>query len=68
VLSGQFYAPVALPQGGEKSPRYPLDGRLGGIQSLSGRYKEKYLLPLPGIEAQFLGRPAQPPRGFEYVI
>jgi len=33
-VSGQLHAPVALPQG--KSLRYPLDRRLGGIQSCSG--------------------------------
>jgi hypothetical protein len=33
------------------SPRYPLDRRLGGPQSQSGRYgKEKNPLLLPGIE------------------
>jgi hypothetical protein len=35
----------------EKSPRYPLDRRLGGPQSRSGRCGvDKNTLPLPGIE------------------
>jgi hypothetical protein len=33
-VSGQFHTPAALPQG--KSPRYPLDKRLGGPQGHSG--------------------------------
>jgi hypothetical protein len=39
-VSGQLHTPAALPQG--KSPWYPLDRRLGGPQSRSGRgVKEK---------------------------
>jgi hypothetical protein len=34
-VSGQLHAPAALPPG--KSPWYPLDRRLGGPQSRSGR-------------------------------
>jgi hypothetical protein len=34
-VSGQLYAPAALPPG--KSPRYPLNTRLGAPQSRSGR-------------------------------
>jgi hypothetical protein len=37
-VSGQLHTPAALPRG--KSPRYPLDTRLGGLQSLSGRRGE----------------------------
>jgi hypothetical protein len=37
--SGQHHAPAALPQG--KSPYYPLDRRLGGPQSRSGRSSEE---------------------------
>jgi hypothetical protein len=52
-MSGQLDAPAASPQG--NSPRYPLDRRLGGPQSLSGRGGEErrisLLLP-PGIEPQ----------------
>jgi hypothetical protein len=48
-LSGQLHAAAALPQG--KSPRYPLDRRLGGPQSRSGRGgEEKNSHPPPGIE------------------
>jgi hypothetical protein len=38
-VSGQIHAPAALPQG--KSQCYPLDRRLGGAQSLSGRGGEE---------------------------
>jgi hypothetical protein len=48
-VSGQLHAPAALPHG--KSPWYPLDRRLGGPQSRSGRGgEEKNSQPLPGIE------------------
>jgi hypothetical protein len=43
------HAPAALPQG--KGPWYPLDRRLGGPQSRSGRGgEEKNSQPQPGIE------------------
>jgi hypothetical protein len=46
------------PQG--KSPRYPLDRRLGGSRSRSGRgVEEKNSQPLPGIETQTSDRPAR---------
>jgi hypothetical protein len=47
-VSGQRHAPAALyPRG--KDPRYPLDRRLGGPQSRSGRRDwEKNPLPLSG--------------------
>jgi len=36
-----------------KSPRYPLDGRLGAPHSLSGRGdKEEKSLPPPGVDPQ----------------
>jgi hypothetical protein len=39
-VSGQRQAPAALyPRG--KDPRYPLDRRLGGLQSRSGRRPEE---------------------------
>jgi hypothetical protein len=41
-VSGQLHAPAALPPG--KSPRYPLDRRLGGPQSRSGRFGEEKIL------------------------
>jgi hypothetical protein len=48
-VSGQLHAPAALTQ--EISPCYPLDRRLGGLQSRSGRGgEEKNSQPLPGIE------------------
>jgi len=54
-VSGELHASAALHPG--KSPRYPLDRRLGGTQSLSGREdEEKNNLPLPGIKP----RPSNP--------
>jgi hypothetical protein len=48
-VSGQLHAPAAYPQG--KSPWYPLDRRVGGSQSRSGRRDEKKnSQPPPGIE------------------
>jgi hypothetical protein len=48
-VSGQIHAPAALPSG--KEPRFPLDRRLGGPQSRSGRGgEEKNSQPPPGIE------------------
>jgi hypothetical protein len=42
-----------------KSPRYPLDRRLGGLQSRSGRGgEEKNWQPAPGIEPQNTDSPA----------
>jgi hypothetical protein len=37
---GQFHDQVALTLGKYPLPRYPLDSRLGGTQSLSGLYRE----------------------------
>jgi hypothetical protein len=49
AVNGQLQAPAALPQG--KSPRYPLDRKLGGPQSRSGHGgEEKNSDPPPGIE------------------
>jgi hypothetical protein len=55
-VSGQLHAPAALPPG--KSPWYPLDRRLGGPQSRSGRGGEEknFLLP-PGTEPFFFEVP-----------
>jgi hypothetical protein len=49
-VSGQLHDPAALPQG--KSSWNPLDRRLGGPQSRSGRGGEekKNPQPLPGLE------------------
>jgi hypothetical protein len=44
-----------------KNPQYPLDRRLGGPQSRSGRRGEKKILTLPGLELRTLGRPARNP-------
>jgi hypothetical protein len=38
-VSGQLHAPAALPRGG--SPQYPLDRRLGGPHTRSGRRGEE---------------------------
>jgi hypothetical protein len=48
-VSGQRHAPAALYPWG-KNPRYPLNRRLGGPQSRSGRRGQKKNLPLSGIE------------------
>jgi hypothetical protein len=45
--SGQLHALSALPPG-ETSPRYPLDRRLGGPQSRSGRCRDEGNLTLAG--------------------
>jgi hypothetical protein len=51
-VSGQLHAPAALPQ--EKSSRYPLDKRLGGPQSRSGRAgEEKNSQPAAGKSTQY---------------
>jgi hypothetical protein len=42
-----------------KSPRYPLDRRLGGPQSQSGRRGEGKFFTLPRLEHRSLGRPAR---------
>jgi hypothetical protein len=45
-VSGQLQAPTDLPPG--KSKRYPLDSRVGGLQSRSGRGgKQKSLITAP---------------------
>jgi hypothetical protein len=41
----------------ERKPRFPLDRRLGGPQSRSGRRGEETILTLPGLERRPLGRP-----------
>jgi hypothetical protein len=55
-VSSQFDAPAALPR--SNSTRYQLDRRLGEPQILSEHCEEKNLIPLPGIELQFLSHPA----------
>jgi hypothetical protein len=49
---------------GGKSPRYPLDRRLGGPQNQSGRRGEEKILPLPGLEFRPLGRSVAIPTVF----
>jgi hypothetical protein len=46
VGGGQLHAPAALPRG--KSPPYPLNRRLGGPQSWSGRDREVKILAPTG--------------------
>jgi hypothetical protein len=47
-VSGQLHGPVALSRGNH--PRCPLDVRLVGPHSLSGRRGEKKNLAMPGVE------------------
>jgi hypothetical protein len=57
-VSCQLHALAALPPG--KSPWYPLDMRLGGPQSQSGRGgEEDNSQPLPGLEPQIIQPVAQ---------
>jgi hypothetical protein len=57
-LSGQIYATAALSP--RKEPRYPLDGRLAGPHSRSGRSgEEKNSRPPAGIEPYNPDRPAR---------
>jgi hypothetical protein len=57
-FSGQLHDPAALPQG--KSPWYPLDRRLGGLQSQSGcGGGEENSQPLPGLEPPIIQPAAQ---------
>jgi hypothetical protein len=56
-VSGQLHAPTAFPQW---NPWYPLDRRLGGPQSRSGRGgEEKNSHPLPGLEPPIIQPIAQ---------
>jgi len=51
--SGQLRALTALPP--RKSPRYPLNRRLGGPQGRSGHGgEEENSQPLPGLEPQII--------------
>jgi hypothetical protein len=48
-VKGKLHVPATLPQG--KEPQYPLDRRLGALQSHSGRGgEEKNSKPLLGIK------------------
>jgi hypothetical protein len=55
-VSGQLHAPATLLPG--KKPRHPLDRRLGGSQSRSGRGGEEKNSPFPCKESN-PGRPAR---------
>jgi hypothetical protein len=44
-VTGQLHAPAALPS--EKSPRYPLDRRLGGSESRPRRCDKEKKVPEP---------------------
>jgi hypothetical protein len=58
TVSGQLHASAAYPRA--KSPRYPLNTRLGVPQSWPGHFgDEKNRLALLGIEPRFLGRPVR---------
>jgi hypothetical protein len=52
----------------EKSPRYPLDRRLGGPQSRSGQCGEEKIFTLSGLELRPLSRPARTNRYTGYAI
>jgi hypothetical protein len=54
-VSGQLHAPAALPPG-KRVPQYPLDRRLGGPQSRSGRLEEEKILDPTGTRT-----PTSPP-------
>jgi hypothetical protein len=57
-VSGQLHVRPLYPQG--KSPWYPLDRSLGGIQSRSGRGgEEKNSQLLPGLEPPIIQSVAQ---------
>jgi hypothetical protein len=52
-VSAQLHALAALPPGNDpRYPLYPLDRRLAGPQSRSGRYEEEKTVSLPGMEPQ----------------
>jgi hypothetical protein len=56
--SGQLHASAVLPPG--KSPSYPLDRMLGGLQSRSERGREKENShPLPRLEPKIIQAVAQ---------
>jgi hypothetical protein len=59
-VSGELHAAAALPL--RKNPWYPLDRRLGGLQSRSGRGgEEKNSQPPTEIEPWNSDRPARSP-------
>jgi len=57
-VSGRLHAPATLHK--RKSPRYPLDRRLGESQSRSGRGgEEKNAQPLPGLTSPIIHSPCK---------
>jgi hypothetical protein len=59
-MSGQLHDSAALPPPQEKSLCYPLDGKLGGPKSRSGRGgEEKNSQLLPGLESPIIQPVAQ---------
>jgi hypothetical protein len=63
-VSGQLHVPAALPPG--KVPRYPLDRRLGGPQSRSGRCGEEKNLALHGNRTRIVQPVATPLYGLSH--
>jgi len=51
-VSGQLHAPVVLPA--EKELLYPLDRRLGKLQSWPGNFAEKNISPQQDIELRII--------------
>jgi hypothetical protein len=64
-VSGQLHAPAALPPG--ESPRYPLDARLGGPQSRSGRRGEEKALDYRDSKLRLFGRAPVASRYTDYA-
>jgi hypothetical protein len=59
-VSGQLHIPAALPPPPGKSPWCPLDTRLGGTESRTGRSdEEKNSQPLPNFEPPIIQPVAQ---------
>jgi len=56
-VSGPLQAPLDLPQG--KNPRYPLNRRMGGPQSWTGRGDEKKKIHHCTFRELNAGRPAR---------
>jgi hypothetical protein len=66
-VSGQLHASPTLPQG--KSPWFPLDRKMGGPQSRSGRGgEEKNTQPSSGIKLWNPDRPAVAQRYTDWAI
>jgi hypothetical protein len=57
LAGGQLHAPAALPPG--KSPRYPLDRRLGGPHIGLDDVEKRKFFTLRGLEHRPFGRPVR---------